>query len=418
MAGRRGYAQGPDQGWFERVSLRGQEYAGIRSQVESAVALTPDDHHQGPPRDAARFCPLCGSDVNSETCPDDGVRTVPIDVLSARGAAKLEGAVLAERFRVGKMLGEGGMGRVYQAQQVSVGRPVAVKTLHPDGMRTRADVLRFFREARASSRMRSAHVVRVLDFGFDEATCTPFIAMELLEGDDLGHALQRDGPMPLARACSVLAGIADALAEAESLGVVHRDLKPENIMLCRGVDGSEVAKVTDFGIAKLLNDVLKLTMSGARLGTPAFMPPEQISDGRVDRRSDLYALGCMLHMVLTGRPPFASPDVLRLLHQHLSEPPPSLPDPLPCDESLPPVIARLYEDLLAKEPEDRPESAAVVRDILRAAIPASEQTEGQVTVSSPAPMPTVLPWVALALGLALSGCLFAASVLWLALRAG
>jgi len=352
---------------------------------------------------------MCGLDLDGVTCPEDGVHTVPCDVVAMHSEVELRGRVLARRFRILDLLGEGSMGSVYEAVQTSVGRHVAVKTLHTGGMRTREDVMRFFREARAASAMRSPHVVRILDFGFDDDTLTPFIAMELLVGQTLAVVLKRDGPMSLARAAPLLGGVAEALAEAESLGVVHRDLKPENIMIGLSAAGVEHAKVTDFGVAKLLNDAMKLTMSGAWLGTPSYIPPEQIAEGRVDRRSDLYALGCVMHTMLTGSPPFEAADVLKLLQLHLSQAPPALPDPLPSGEAVPAAIAELHQALLAKDPQTRPDSASLAREIFREV----------ARVPKKSGWPLLMPLVLLALALTGGGCaLGGAALLWLALQSG
>jgi len=199
-----------------------------------------------------------------------------------RGAAAL-GRLIAGRFRVERLLGQGGSGRVYRAQQVSIERPVALKLLQSHHARDRIQVRRFYREARAATRLDGAHVVRVYDFGVDEETRTPFIATELLDGLTLRELLATRGPLPPLVAAGLGAQIARALVEADAAGIVHRDLKPANIM-CTGAQSEPLLKVMDFGVAKELGqgDTDTLTAQGVAVGTPAYMAPEQVSGGVVD----------------------------------------------------------------------------------------------------------------------------------------
>ncbi|MFO0749340.1 MAG: protein kinase [Myxococcota bacterium] len=304
-----------------------------------------------------RFCPICGAQLDAETCPTDGVPTVRADFDTHDDLAL--GRVIAGRFRVERFIGQGGTGRVYVATQLSIGREVALKLLQPHHVRDRKQVRRFYREARAATKLTSAHVVRVHDFGVDDDTKTPFIAMELLRGETLASMLEREGPLWPAAAARLGAQIARALAEAGDVGIVHRDLKPSNIVIVDAGDGTGIAKVADFGVAKDLvrEDTEPLTQQGAAIGTPAYMAPEQVSGAPVSAQTDLYALGCILYELVSMRRPFGGEASAALLVDHLLRPAPPLPDPLPSGAPLPPALAELLAQLLAKAPSDRPQSA-------------------------------------------------------------
>jgi len=282
----------------------------------------------------------------------------------------LIGAIFAGRYEVEKLLGEGGFGRVYLASQLSMGRAVALKTLHKELVTEEMHLRRFYLEARAASKLMSPHVVRIYEFGVDEKTKTPFIAMEFLKGQELGHHLELYGPMPMRRAARVVSQVCKALVDASQQGIVHRDLKPDNIVLLSTATGEDHVKVMDFGVAKLTQAETEsgksLTATGMTVGTPRYMAPEQVLAERVDPRSDLYAVGCILHEVLTGGPPFPTEDRLQLLMSHVSQPAPPLPDPLPTGEPVPPALAIIHQALLAKKREERPPDAHVVAKILEA----------------------------------------------------
>ncbi|MCA9518710.1 MAG: serine/threonine protein kinase, partial [Myxococcales bacterium] len=252
----------------------------------------------------SRFCPLCDGRFDADVCPLDGVPTVRGDFDAAPPEDAALGRVIAGRFRVERLLGQGATGRVYAATQLSVERPVALKLLQPHHARDRHHVRRFYREARAATRLESRHVVRVYDFGVDDETLTPFIAMELLRGETLRDRLRREGPMRPAAAARVGLEIAQALVEADAAGIVHRDLKPANIMLVPGdVGGAEIVKVTDFGVAKDLgrDDTETLTQRGAAIGTPAYMAPEQLRGALADAKADQFSFCVALYEALLGQ---------------------------------------------------------------------------------------------------------------------
>ncbi len=308
---------------------------------------------------------MCELRTDADVCPTDRVPTVRADFERDRVADEAIGRVIAGRFRVERPLGRGGSGRVYLATQLSIGREVALKLLHPDHARDRVQVRRFYREARAATRLGSEHVVRIIDFGVDDETRTPFIAMEYLEGETLRERIAR-GPVAPKEAARIGAAIARALGEAAAAGIVHRDLKPANVMCVAGRDGPTV-KVMDFGVAKDLagGDTDTLTLQGVALGTPAYMAPEQVSGGDVGPRTDLYALGCVLFEMVTGAPLFASDARAELYVDHLLKPAPPLPAKVG-DAQVPAALLTLVGRLLAKAPEERPGSAEEVAERLAA----------------------------------------------------
>ena len=311
---------------------------------------------------SARYCPVCETLTAERECPRDGMPTVPGTQFHEVGDGA-PGRILNGRYRLGPRLAEGGMGRVYRGHQLAMDRPVAIKLLRPELVRDKRAVQRFYREARAASQLTGRHFVRVHDFGFDEDAGTPFLAMELLDGPTLADL----GAIHPRRAAALLAQVAEALVEAERHHIVHRDLKAANILLSVDAAGRELVKVTDFGVAKRLDDGdTGLTRTGAPVGTPSCMAPEQIRGLPVDVRTDLYALGCLLHRLLTGARVFEAEQLDVLMHQHLAEVPSPLPAVLPSGEPAPPALAKLRDALLAKRPAERPGDPARVRDLLEA----------------------------------------------------
>ncbi|MGO9838820.1 MAG: protein kinase domain-containing protein [Polyangiaceae bacterium] len=219
------------------------------------------------------------------------------------------GELLAGKYRVESMIGEGGMGTVLAAHHELLDLPVAVKLLSPNFVRNGPMVERFLREARAAARLKSEHVARVTDVGTLE-TGQPYIVMELLQGEDLEQRRERLGRLPVREAVDVVLQALEAMAQAHAAGIVHRDLKPANLFLALLPDGREVVKVLDFGIAKLIDvggaggDARSLTGEHA-LGSPSYMAPEQIRNAsQIDHRVDIWALGVILFDLLTGQLPF------------------------------------------------------------------------------------------------------------------
>jgi serine/threonine-protein kinase len=216
------------------------------------------------------------------------------------------GTVLLGRFRVESVLGEGGMGIVFSARRIPSQERVAIKVLLPEASAHPEAVPRFVNEAKATMKLGSPHVVKVFEAGTLDIGL-PFIVMELLEGTDLGVVLEKRGPLPVAAAVDYLIQAADAIAEAHALGIVHRDLKPTNLFLLERPGTAPMVKVLDFGISKVSNGPQNqaLTATGTFLGSPHYMPPEQLKSAKnVDSRADIWALGVILYELLSGKPPF------------------------------------------------------------------------------------------------------------------
>ena len=274
------------------------------------------------------------------------------------------GNVLDGVYRVERLIGTGAMGYVLAAEDLALGRRVAVKVLWPSiGQRAEA-VLRFRREARAMARVHSPYAVKLHGFGvLDGGAC--YLVMELVDGEPLARVLKREGRLPARRAVAILRKIAEVLLDAHAQGVIHRDLKPDNVLVATRGDERDFVKVVDFGLARLgeaPGDVA-LTGQGVVLGTPAYMSPEQIQGTAVDHRADLYALGCMAYEMLLGRRPFERDSVQAMLFAHLTEPLPA-PRDLNPDVVLPPALDGLLVQLMARRAQDRPAGAARVLEIL------------------------------------------------------
>ncbi|RKT15928.1 protein kinase-like protein [Streptomyces sp. 1114.5] len=264
------------------------------------------------------------------------------------------GDVLDGRYELVEKLGQGGFGVVWRAQDTRMRRPVAVKVIgHHGGDQAKA-ALRFVREACAAGNLSHPHIVTVHDLGQCEVADreVTFLVMELLTGRTLTEVLREGLPGP---ALSLRWGrqISGALAAAHDAGMVHRDIKPDNVMI---TDAGHL-KVLDFGIAQLDTGVGGLTTTGTIVGSPAYMAPERWTGGRVDGRADLYALGCVLVELFTGARPFGGDSTPVLMYQHLNEPPPALD---PAQFGLPPQVAGLVAELLAKDPANRPVDARTV----------------------------------------------------------
>jgi serine/threonine-protein kinase len=276
------------------------------------------------------------------------------------------GRMLAGQFRIDALLGQGGMGAVYKGTQLSVNRAVAIKLIAASAPNQEELVKRFRREAEATARLSHPNTVRLFDFGVSDAH-ELYMVMELLEGCDLSVHLQNQGSMPLTEALRLVRQVLCALSEAHTLGIVHRDLKPGNVFLSRVQGGEIFVKVMDFGIAGIeqARDTQKLTMTGAVMGTPAYMSPEQAQGRPVDARSDLYSLGVMLFEMLTGRLPFEADTVVSLLLAHVTKPPARLNEVLPDSPQLA-ALQGLLDLLLAKTPDERPDSAAAALEAVDA----------------------------------------------------
>ncbi|MFI0942514.1 ABC transporter substrate-binding protein [Streptomyces sp. NPDC021020] len=268
--------------------------------------------------------------------------------------------LFAGRYQLAELLGAGGMARVHRAQDTRMGRTVAVKTLLPDLADNPDARRRFAREAQAAGSLNHPGIVTVHDQ--DEIRegdeVVPYLVMEFVPGGTLSQLLRRRVFFPPERAVRVVCDILDALAHAHSHGTVHRDVKPANVM----VTPEGVVKVADFGIARVLDTDSRLTTTGSAIGTPSYMSPEQINGAEVDARSDVYAVGCMLTELLTGKPPFTDGNPINLMYWHVHTAPPA---PSSRNPRVPPELDALVLAALAKNPADRHGDARVFRDRLR-----------------------------------------------------
>jgi eukaryotic-like serine/threonine-protein kinase len=320
------------------------------------------------------------------------------------------GQVLLEKYRIDRVLGEGGMGVVVAATHLTLGTPVAIKFLRDD-FSGRGDLAaRFLREAKAAVAIQSEHVARVLDVG-TLASGAPYMVLELLDGVDLGVELARLGRIPVDDAVEYVLQACEAIAEAHGKGLVHRDIKPSNLFLSRRADGSPLVKVLDFGIAKAMEtseSAPNLTATGSTIGSPMYMAPEQIRSARtVDARADVWSLGIVLHELIAGRTPFAgetsgavfaaiAADAPTPLRQHLATAPKDLERViLRCLEKSPdartPSVAALADDLAAFAPPRSRVSIDRVKatlTLLAAPKPGKASADGAIaaaTASSDAP---------------------------------
>ena len=274
------------------------------------------------------------------------------------GDDPLIGKTIEGRYLVRRFLGKGGMGSVYEADHVGLGKRVAIKFLPSDGD---ADAKkRFHREARAASKVTHEHVVHVFDVG--NAGGREYFTMELVEGKELQKILDADGALEPERAVAVAKQMLAGLGAIHAAGLVHRDIKPANIILERRDDGADFVKIMDFGVSKTVatgDDTI--TSMGRVVGTPQFMAPEQIAGGVVDHRADIYAAGIAMFAMLAGNVPFHGPKVTKVAQQHLVERPASLSTLRP---GLPAAVVAAVARALEKDPDDRFQSARDFADAL------------------------------------------------------
>ncbi|MDQ2667223.1 MAG: serine/threonine-protein kinase [Gemmatimonadota bacterium] len=327
--------------------------SGLGSGLLAQQEAVPDD--QTVP--VTKICPHCGTEYETVArfCPADGTALRP------KGVDSLIGHVLADRYHILKRIGEGGMGRVYLGEHVKMNRQCAIKVMSPALVNDAESAARFAREASNAARIIHPNVAAVFDYGESEGVI--FLVMEFVDGEPLARILKREAPLSLERAVDMAGQIADGLGAAHELGIIHRDLKPDNILVTRTKSGREVAKVVDFGIAKAIQETEGegLTQTGHVIGTPEFMSPEQLLGDPIDARSDLYALGCIMHLMLTASPPLFAPTREQMVKRRLSEDAPTVQE---LDAAMPDTIARIVARLLARSPGDRYASAAEVKEAL------------------------------------------------------
>jgi eukaryotic-like serine/threonine-protein kinase len=308
-----------------------------------------------------------------------------------------EGDVLAGKFRVDKILGVGGMGIVVAAHHLQLDEKVALKFLLPDALKVPEAVGRFDREARAAVKIKSDHVARVTDVGKLE-NGSPYMVMEYLEGGDLSGMLEKTGRLPIDQAVDFVLQACEAIAEAHSLGIVHRDLKPANLFCIRRPNGQLSIKVLDFGISKMNNaaENVSMTRTSAVMGSPVYMSPEQMQTTKgVDARTDIWAIGIILHELLAGRVPFDSQTVTELAIRVAMEAPP------PVTSFRPEVPAELEQAILKcleKQRENRFQNVAELAAAIapfgtRHAKGSLERIQGTLQIARPPTDPPPRPGV-------------------------
>ncbi len=265
-------------------------------------------------------------------------------------------------YRIVGQIGVGGMGAVYRAEHTLIGRQAAVKLLHPEMTANRDIVGRFFNEAKATTTIKHPGIVEIFDFGYMPSGHA-YIVMELLDGQPLTQRMHERRRVPEGEAAMLMRDVCSALAAAHAKGIVHRDLKPDNIFVIPDAEHGERTKILDFGIAKLTDIGLagNATKTGSVLGTPTYMSPEQCrGSGDVDHRADLYSIGCILYELVAGRPPFDNRGAGELIGSHLFVD----PEPPSRHVSISPQLEGLIMALLAKQPEQRVQSARELGSLL------------------------------------------------------
>jgi len=312
-----------------------------------------------------KVCPVCDTvytDANA-FCPVDGTTLHVVDLDGG-----LIGSVVADRYLVTDLLGEGGMGKVYLARHVRLPQQAAIKVLRPEMVRDPAAVARFNREASNASRIDDDNVARVYDFG-EAAGGTVYLAMEYVNGRTLRDVIMDEGALDARRTADLVEQIARGLDAAHRLKIIHRDLKPDNVMVVSGPDGREKVKVVDFGIAKAFGaGDGGLTKTGFVVGTPEFMSPEQLLGGALDARSDVYALALLAFQCLTAALPFGGDTPEKSMTARLT----SVPSPLAevSGKAWPEPVQAAFDAALSRDVEKRPASAGEFARTLKVAIEA------------------------------------------------
>jgi protein kinase-like protein len=300
---------------------------------------------------AVNFCPKCGNDLR----PGPAVEEAAVKALL--------NTVVADRYRLLSLLGEGGMGAVYKAEHIRMGKALALKVLRGAFAREPGAVARFRSEAQIVSRLSHPHTIAVFDFGELPEADGFYLAMEYVPGRDLAALLREQRALPEARALEIGQQILGSLAEAHDAGIVHRDMKPGNVMLMQTRSGEDFAKVLDFGIAKLRDEAssASTTSAGAIIGTPNYLSPEQARGELIDARADLYSVGALLYELVAGRPPFHGMSPVAVVSAHLHDPPPPL-------LSVAPHVSEELSAIVHKALEKRPDRRWASADEMRGAL--------------------------------------------------
>lgn len=286
----------------------------------------------------------------------------------------LIGKVIDNRYRILSLVAQGGMGRVYQAEQAPLGRVVALKVLD-SGKTPETDKemrQRFILEAAACARLNHPNTVRIFDYGktWDDVL---YISMEYINGRTLHHVIKQEAPLPLDRVIRILRQMCSSLREAHAAGLIHRDLKPSNVMLTRHGDEIDFVKVLDFGLVRQVMGDSELTQVDAVVGSPSYMSPEQIRGERLDQRSDIYSLGVLMYTCIVGKTPFAGESPVKVMMAHLNSAPPPMAPVCPALTEVP-MLEWVVRTCLEKEPQRR---FASVEELMKAMRVAERQLRGE-----------------------------------------
>lgn len=348
-----------------------------------------DDNVKKPDLKTFSFAPPEGGlNAAKKTGHEQSNSEMPINALDVN----LTGKVVAGHFQILSKIGEGGMSVVYKARHMLMNKEVALKMLHPHMIGREQSRDRFRQEAQAVSQIDHPNVVRIFDFGISEDN-RPYIVMDFLDGVSLGDIIKASGPLELGRAIKLFIQICDALSYAHNKGVIHRDLKPSNIIILENEHKAshsnsedrdfedtqddigdqlhrqaEQAKIVDFGIAKLMphegTDAAALTQTGDVFGSPLYMSPEQCKGDKLDGRSDIYSMGCLMYETLTGKPPINGANMLEILYRHMNEMPVSMKIACP-ENKVPQTLEAIIFKALAKDPSDRQASMRLLKSELQ-----------------------------------------------------
>jgi eukaryotic-like serine/threonine-protein kinase len=295
---------------------------------------------------------MCGKEYDAQQrfCPDDGA------TLKSTNTTKVVGTVIADRYLIAEKLGEGGMGEVFLATHVRMGRKSAVKIMSPEMIQDPIAVSRFNHEASNASQINHPNVAAIYDFG-ETREGILYLAMEYVEGEPISVLIERSGPFQVARVAEIIRQAASALSAAHTLGIVHRDLKPENVMLGKDHEQRDCVKLVDFGIAKVSRVAdQNVTKTGFIIGTPAYMSPEQICGDALDGRSDQYSLALVAFNMLTGTLPFPGASSQEQMLMRLTDRPRTLAE-MKGDVPWPKQVQRVFDRALARKADERYESA-------------------------------------------------------------
>ena len=317
-------------------------------------------HHCGLPHNLTEeVCPITGKPIRKEriqkAISDDSSELKPIPLVKPKGAdPRFIGKIIGDKYRITELIGEGGMGTVYGAEHLEIGRRVAIKVLNRAHLGRKEAVARFHQEARAAGTIGHPNICEIYDVGRLE-NGAPYLVMERLDGRTLADRIQIEGALSFTDVIGTLKQVLSALIAAHAKGIIHRDIKPENIFLAERVGCVPIAKILDFGISKSADESdLGLTRTGMVMGTPYYMAPEQARGEHIDHRVDIYACGVMLYEILTGRRPFIAPSSNALVIQILSTTP---RDPRELRPAIPDAFVSVVFKALAKHRAERYDDA-------------------------------------------------------------